>query len=106
MSYSFAYITAADLAEAQKIGSTLVDKQLAACVNIFENMQSMYKWKGKVETDRETVLVAKTTDSLKEALLQEVKQIHSYECPCVVFLPVTGGNPDFLDWIKQETIEK
>lgn len=104
MSYLFAYITAADAAEAEKIGRVLVENSLAACVNVFSGMQSMYMWKGQVEKTREKVVIAKTTEQLKDRLLKQVKAVHSYECPCVLFLPVQGGNPEFLQWIDQETI--
>lgn len=103
MSYLFAYITAADMAEAEKTGQALVENRLAACVNIFSGMQSMYMWQGRMEKSQETVVIAKTTEKLKQRLLEQVKKIHSYECPCVVFLPVSGGNPDFLRWIDEET---
>ena len=103
MSYLFAYITASDMEEARKIGTILVEEKLAACVNIFSGMQSMYMWKSRVEQSQETVIIAKTTESLQQRLLEQVRKIHSYECPCVVFLPVAGGNPEFLQWIDEET---
>ncbi|MFO7728515.1 MAG: divalent-cation tolerance protein CutA [Desulfonatronovibrio sp.] len=103
MSYLFAYITAADMAEAEKIGAVLVEKGLAACVNVFSGMQSMYMWKGRVEKAHETVIIAKTTEQLRDRFLEQVMAVHSYECPCVVFLPVQGGNPEFLQWIDQTT---
>lgn len=103
MSYLFAYITVADMARAEETGKVLVENRLAACVNIFSGMQSMYMWKGKMEKSQETVVIAKTTEKLKERLLEQVKKTHSYDCPCVVFLSVAGGNPDFLQWIDEET---
>jgi periplasmic divalent cation tolerance protein len=103
MSYLFAYITVADMAQAEETGKVLVENRLAACVNIFSGMQSMYMWKGKMEKSQETVVIAKTTEKLKERLLEQVKKTHSYDCPCVVFLPVAGGNPDFLQWIDEVT---
>jgi len=106
MSYVFAYITAQDLSEAELIGGTLVEKKLAACVNIFTHMQSMYMWEGKMEKSREVVIIAKTADKLKDRLLDQVKKIHSYDCPCVVFLPVEGGNPEFLQWIDDQTASR
>lgn len=103
MSYLFAYITVADMAQAEETGKVLVENRLAACVNIFSGMQSMFMWKGKMEKSQETVVIAKTTEKLKERLLEQVKKTHSYDCPCVVFLPVAGGNPDFLQWIDEVT---
>ncbi|WP_457570763.1 divalent-cation tolerance protein CutA [Desulfovulcanus sp.] len=103
MGHVFAYITAKDLAEAKKIGQVLVGERLAACVNILDGMLSMYWWQGKLEKSQEVVIITKTKEELKESLLERVKEIHSYDCPCVVFLPVQGGNKEFLDWINAET---
>lgn len=91
------------MAEAEKVGRGLVENKLAACVNVFTGMQSMYMWKDRMEKSHETVIIAKTTERLKDRLLEQVKKTHSYECPCVVFLPVYGGNPEFLQWIDDET---
>ncbi|MBU4317428.1 MAG: divalent-cation tolerance protein CutA [Proteobacteria bacterium] len=99
----FVYITASSPDEAREIGRALVQARLAACVNIFENMNSIYWWEGEVQEGREAVLIAKTTGLLVSALIQEVKRLHSYENPCVVTLPVESGSPAFLDWIHKET---
>jgi periplasmic divalent cation tolerance protein len=103
MSESFIYITCADEAEAETIGTMLVENRLAACVNILPGMRSIYWWRGKVERGVETVLIAKTRDELVGPLTEAVKAAHGYEVPCVVSLAITGGNPDFLDWIRTET---
>jgi periplasmic divalent cation tolerance protein len=97
------YMTAGSLDEARDIGRTLVEERLAACVNILEGMRSLYRWEGGVEEDEEVVLIAKTRATLVDALTDRVKTVHSYDCPCVVALPITGGNPAFLDWIGLET---
>jgi len=103
MSYVFAYITAADMQEAQRVGQALVENRLAACVNALENMTAMFMWKGRMETEKEVVLLAKTREELKDRLVQKVLEVHSYECPCVVFVPIQGGHTEFLDWIDAET---
>ncbi|MBF0289849.1 MAG: divalent-cation tolerance protein CutA [SAR324 cluster bacterium] len=97
------YITTENKTEAVEIGKQLVEKRLAACVNIIEHMTSFYWWAGKVEEGQETVLIAKTKASLIKELTEAVKTLHSYDCPCVVVLPIEGGNPDFLHWITTET---
>ncbi len=102
MAVNFIYMTAGSKAEAQKIGSTLVESQLAACVNILDNMQSIYRWEGKLQQDSEVVLIAKTTDSLVAQLIEKVKSLHSYDCPCIVSLPISDGYPPFLEWIQSE----
>jgi periplasmic divalent cation tolerance protein len=103
MELSFVYITASNMAEAEKIGSMLVEKRLAACVNIFEKMTSIYRWEGKVNKEEETVIIAKTQTRLIDELTVKVRELHSYTVPCIVSLPVAGGNPDFLNWIENET---
>lgn len=95
-------MTAGNKAEAQKIGNALVESQLAACVNILDNMQSIYRWEGKIQQDSEVVLIAKTTDLLVSQLIEKVKSLHSYDCPCIVCLPISDGYPPFLDWIQSE----
>lgn len=95
------YMTAATRAEARRIAKKLVDERLAACVNILGPMESVYSWKGKVCAGREVALVAKTAVSRKTALIRAVRTLHSYECPCIVCLPIDGGNPDFLRWIRE-----
>jgi periplasmic divalent cation tolerance protein len=106
MNYFFVYITAKDMAQARAIGISLVTEKLAACVNIFESINSLYFWKGKLCDDREAVLIAKTRDTLLEGLVTRVKELHSYEIPCIVALPIVGGNKTFLDWIGKETVTK
>jgi periplasmic divalent cation tolerance protein len=98
-----AYITCKDADDARRIGKTLVMERLAACVNILPKMESHYWWNGKIESDHEAVLIAKTRADARDALLERVLDLHGYETPCVVFLPATGGNPDYLDWIARET---
>ena len=93
------YITTCDKEEARTIGRHLVQSRLAACVNIFDHMNSMYIWQEAFQDDQEAVLVAKTTEARVPDVIREVKALHSYECPCIVTLPIIDGNPDFLDWI-------
>ncbi len=103
MSAVMVYITAGDKQEAEKVGKALVESKTAACVNIVEGMQSMFWWNGGVEKDNEVVVVAKTKVGLVSELTEAVKSVHSYDCPCVVAVPVIDGNPEFLQWIQEET---
>ncbi len=102
MKVNFIYMTAGSREEARKIGKELVTSKLAACVNILDNMNSLYMWQGKVQDDSEIVLIAKTTEDRVPQLVEKVKSLHSYECPCIVSIPVSGGNQTFLDWIAEE----
>ena len=102
MAANFIYMTAGNKAEAQKIAKALVENRLAACVNILENMQSIYRWEEEIHEDTEVVLIAKTTESLVSELIEKVKSLHSYDCPCIVSLPILDGYPPFLNWIHDE----
>jgi periplasmic divalent cation tolerance protein len=95
----FIYVTTKDKAEAREIGRHLVQSRLAACVNIFDHMNSMYIWQDEFQDDQEAVLIAKTTEQRVPELIEAIKSRHSYEVPCIVSLPIQDGNPDFLRWI-------
>ena len=103
MTQCLVYMTAASAEEAARIGSVLVEERLAACVNVIEPMTSIYRWQGEVHRDTEAVFIAKTREEMVGPLTERVKALHSYECPCVVSLPITGGNGDFIDWIDDQT---
>jgi len=103
MKANLIYITAGSMDEARTIAKELVSNRLAACANIIENMNSLYWWNGEVQDDREVILIAKTVESLVPELIDTVKSMHSYECPCIVSLPIIDGNPAFLEWIAKET---
>ena len=72
-------------------------------VNLLENMTSIYKWEEKLEESQEVIMIAKTRKTLMPKLIEIVNSIHSYDCPCILELPVQSGNPDFLSWIKSQT---
>jgi len=99
----FVYVTAPSLAEAESLARLAVEGRLAACANILPGMRSLYWWQGKLEQAEEAVLILKTTEALVPALTEALTRAHSYDCPCVVALPIAAGNPDFLRWIEAET---
>ncbi len=103
MKTNIIYITAGSMDEARVIGKELVSTRLAACVNIIDGITSLYWWEGEIQEDREVTIIAKTKESLVPELIEKVKSIHSYDCPCIVSLPIEDGNKPFLDWIKEET---
>ncbi len=102
MEINLIYITTSNKDEARTIGKALVTSRLAACVNIIDNMNSIYLWEGKIQDDQEAILIAKTTKDRVSELIEKVKAMHSYECPCIVSLPVSGGNRLFLNWVSDE----
>ncbi len=97
------YVTASGRDEAASIGKTAVEERLAACVNIISGMESFYWWEGKLESDKEVVCIFKTSALRLEDLIDRIKQLHSYSCPCIVAIPIEAGNNDFLQWIVNET---
>ena len=90
--------------EAEAIGRAVVEARLAASVNIVPGVSSLYWWEGALREAGEAMLWAKTRADLVESLTDKVKSLHSYACPCVIALPVTGGNADYLAWIDAETV--
>jgi periplasmic divalent cation tolerance protein len=97
------YITAGSREEALQIGRALVEERLAACANLIEGVTSIYRWQGEIQEDAEVALFVKTRMDLVPRLTERVVALHSYDCPCVVALPIEGGNQAFLDWITAET---
>ena len=103
MEFSFVYITTADIDESKRIGRALVEEKLAACANCIPHMESVYWWNGKLEQSCEAVLIAKTRSSQVEALPTRVKELHSYDVPCVVAMAIEGGNEEYLKWLGENT---
>lgn len=102
MKTNLIYMTVGSKEEARKIGKELVADRLAACVNILDNMNSFYRWDGKIQDDTEVVMIAKTTENRVADLIKKVTSLHSYDCPCIVNFPIAGGHQPFLDWIAEE----
>ena len=100
------YVTVGNVEEARLIARTMVEERLVACANLLPPVESFFWWEGKVQSEPETVLILKTTEEKTSEATERIKALHSYSCPCVIALPVVGGNVDFLDWIKAETSEK
>ena len=102
MEYRSIYITAKDEEEARKIASSLVKEKLVACVNYFP-ISSIYRWKQSIENAEEVALIAKTRIDLVDLVIARVKELHSYEVPCVVSWIIEKGNQDYLNWITEST---
>lgn len=93
------FITAPNSEEAAKLAEMLVGKRLAACVQVMREMQSIFRWQGKVEWQREVLLIAKTVSSKFAELESEVTKLHSYETPEIVAFPLTYGSRPYLEWV-------
>ena len=98
------YSSCSSVDEAEEIAKTLVQKKFAACANIFPNIISYYENDGEVSAHNETALILKTRKSLYPVVEKEIKAMHSYECPCVVYIPFEKGFSDFLTWIASKTL--
>jgi len=92
--------------EAQKIARALVEKRLAACVNVISGIRSIYRWKESIEDDQEVLLVIKTSRELFEELKDEIERLHSYEAPEVVALIIVDGSERYLAWMTRELAHK
>jgi periplasmic divalent cation tolerance protein len=99
------YTTYPSVVEAERAGRAIVERRLAACVNILPGMVSHYWWQGVLERGEEAVMIFKTRASLAEQVRAAVKASHSYATPSILVLPVEGGDPDYLAWIFAETAE-
>lgn len=100
--HSFIYVTAANEGEAEKIAENLVGEKLAACSNIFP-IKSVYTWKGTLQKENEIAMLVKTRTELVDKAIKRIKELHSYEVPCIVSFPIKKGNPEFLKWIDEAT---
>ena len=97
------YITINDREEGLRIGRALVEENLCACANVSENVTSVFRWEDEIQEASEAVLIAKIQRQHIDAATDLVKLEHSYDCPCVVAVPIVGGNQEFINWIDTET---
>ena len=96
------YTTFPSESEAKSAGRALVERGLAACVNIFPQMIAIFSWQGEVEEAGEAAMFVKTVPERADEVLAEIKRLHPYSVPARLVLPVTGGGKDYLEWIAQE----
>ncbi|MEE2760560.1 MAG: divalent-cation tolerance protein CutA [Pseudomonadota bacterium] len=104
MTQIIVYVTAGNQDEAATIATTIISERLAACANILGAMETIYWWDGAVRSEQEVSFLLKTKSELLEVLIARITALHSYDCPCVVALPITAGNQKFLNWIDKETV--
>jgi periplasmic divalent cation tolerance protein len=101
----FVYTTWPTAVEAEAAGRTLVERRLAACVNILPGMTSIYRWQGALERGEEAVMIIKTRASLADEVSQAVKGLHSYETPAILVMPLDSVEKSYLGWLLAETGE-
>jgi periplasmic divalent cation tolerance protein len=96
-------VTCPDKESANKISSSLIEKKLAACVNTINNVESIFRWKGKIEKSSENLLIIKSKKRLLKKLITDVQQNHPYQLPEILALPIIGGSKAYIDWLNNET---
>jgi len=101
MSQYIFLVTVPTIEEGKKIARILVENKLAACVNIIQNIFSIYKWKGNIEEDNEHILLIKTTDEKCDIIIQKISEIHSYNTPECIGFKIDKGSEKYLNWIKE-----
>ena len=104
--YILVLTTVPDEKTGQKIATQMVEKRLAACVTVSVSSQSLYWWQGKISKESEHILFIKTKASLFPRLEKKIQEIHPYEVPEIIALPILKGSKDYLDWINKETDKK
>ena len=97
------YTTIDSEQDARKIARILVEEQIVACVTIIPNAESIYRWKGNIEEEKEFILLAKTVDKNVTKAIKRIKEFHTYELPDVIALPVTAGLEEYIEYVDRET---
>ena len=100
MSVLSIYAVFADADEAERIGRTVVEERLAACVNILGPVRSIYRWQGRIETADETAAIFKTSQSQADTLVERIAGLHSYDVPCIVAWPIEKVLPGYSEWVE------
>jgi periplasmic divalent cation tolerance protein len=98
-SHSLVYVTCKDKDEARSIAKDLVLSDLVACANVFQSINSIYKWEGKLCEDSESVLILKTKKENFSRIETRIKELHSYDCPCIISFDIDQGSTGFLNFI-------
>lgn len=97
------FITASNEEEAAKIARAIIEAKLAGCVNIVKGIRSIYSWQGKIEDEPEAHMIVKTQGKHFKALCAKVKELHSYDVPEIIALPIVEGSEDYLKWLREVT---
>lgn len=101
--YIIVYTSCASAEKAAKIAQALVTQKLAACVNIVDNISSVYQWQGEIEQSKETLLMIKTQQTLFKRVQKAIQELHEYELPEIIAVPIEAGEANYLNWIQSAT---
>ncbi len=101
--YVAVWVTCASREEGQRLAQLLVERRLAACVNLIDGVESLFRWRGAIDKAKEILLIAKSRAALLPELTAAIKENHSYETPEIIALPIVGGDADYLNWLETET---
>lgn len=102
-SFRVLYVTTPNIEEARSIGRQLVEQRLVACANILPQIESIFRWNDSIQTESECVLIMKTHIDRIEEATRAIVELHSYDVPCVVSLPIESGSEPYLKWLNIET---
>ena len=97
----FLYVTHPDASAAMVLGRSLVERELAACVNVLAGMSTVYRWQGNIEEGQEAVMIVKTRADRESDARAAIIGAHPYDCPCIVTIPIAGGHAAYLDWVAR-----
>src|SRR4030043_674320 len=100
MAYIIVFMTAPNKEEAAKIVRALLEERLIACANIMDPVASLFWWQGKIEEEKEVLVIMKSSETLLKRLSQRVTELHSYEVPEILAVPIVEGSPSYLEWMK------
>ena len=103
--FVFVYVTSPTVELARSIARVAVERKQAACANIIPQMHSIYSWEGQTREETEAVLILKTQKNRLSQLKETVLELHEYECPCFLALPIADGHQPFLDWLQSQSSE-
>jgi len=101
-----AYITCKDEEEAVRIANALLGERFVGCCNIIPEIRSLYWWKGKIQDDKECLLLCKTLDKKQEGIIKKVRELHSYTVPCIEFIHIRETNKEYANWLYSEMAKK
>ncbi len=104
MTYCIIFVTCPNKKAANKIVGTLLKKKLIACANVLSGVKSKYRWKGKIKSSSEVLIIMKTKSKLFNAVKKEIKSLHSYKVPEIICVKIDKGLKNYLKWIKDVTI--